>query len=140
MFYFQHLLEQGLGGIDSSAVLPGVIAIAYTILLISFLIGIYQAAMRSGDLQALAVASLRYLVVALALANWSSLFREVNSSFDQVSASIAGNGGYIFSAWMDQLSAQLTANGFSALLPSISGGLAAIVTALLVLAAYLIYA
>ena len=140
MFYFQHLLEQGLGGIDSSAVLPGVIAIGYTILLISFLIGIYQAAMRSGDLQALAVASLRYLVVALALANWSSLFREVNSSFGQVSASIAGNGGDIFSAWMDQLSAQLTANGFSALLPAISGGLAAIVTALLVLAAYLIYA
>lgn len=142
MFYFQHLLEQGLGGIDNTAILAGIIGIAYSILVVSFLLAIYQAAMRSGDLQSLAVAAVRYLVVAVILANWSSLFREVTSSFDQVSGFIAGasGAGDTFLSWMNQLSAHFTSDGFSALLPALSGGLAAIVTALLILASYLIYA
>jgi hypothetical protein len=142
MFYFQHLLQQGLGGIDNTAILAGITGVAYSILLVSFLLAIYQAAMRSGDLQSLAVAAVRYLVVAVILANWSALFREVTSSFDQVSGFIAGasGAGDTFLSWMNQLSAHFTSDGFSALLPALSGGLAAIVTALLILAAYLIYA
>lgn len=142
MFYFQHLLEQGLGGIDNTAIPAGIVGVAYSILVVSFLLAIYQAAMRSGDLQSLAVAAVRYLVVAVILANWSALFREVTSSFDQVSGFIAGasGAGDTFLSWMNQLSAHFTSDGFSALLPALSGGLAAIVTALLILAAYLIYA
>ena len=45
MFYFQQLLNQGLAGIDRMSLIPAVTSIAYTILLIGFLIGIYQAAM-----------------------------------------------------------------------------------------------
>lgn len=142
MFYFQRLLEQGLGGIDNTAILPGITGVAYSILVVSFLLAIYQAAMRSGDLQSLAGAAVRYLVVAVVLANWSALFREVTSSFDQVSGFIAGasGAGDTFLSWMNQLSAHFTPDGFSALLPALSGGLAGIVTALLILAAYLIYA
>lgn len=142
MFYFQHLLDQGLGGIDGTAIVAGITGVAYTILLISFLLAIYQAAMRSGDLQSLAVASVRYLVVAVVLANWSPLFREVTASFDQVSGFIAGTSGAsdTFLSWMNQLSTHFSADGFAALLPALSGSLAAVVTALLVLAAYLVYA
>src|SRR5579884_2908697 len=142
MFYFQHLLEQALGGIDATAILAGITGVAYAILLVSFLLALYQAAMRSGDLSSLAVAALRYLVVAVVLANWSPLFREVTSSFDQVSGFIAGasGAGDTFLSWMDQLSNHFRSDGFSAFVPSLSGGLAAIVTALLIFAAYLIYA
>ena len=69
MFYFQQLLQQGLGGIDATAMIPTIIGIAYSILLVGFLIGLYQAAMRGGDLQALVVAAVKYLVVAVILAN-----------------------------------------------------------------------
>jgi hypothetical protein len=98
--------------------------------------------MRSGDLQSLAVAAVRYLFVAVVLANWSPLFREVTASFDQVSGFIASasGAGDTFLSWMNQLSTHLGADGFSALLPALSGSLAAVVTALLILAAYLIYA
>lgn len=141
MFFFQPRLELALGGIDATAILPGVIGIAYAILLISFLLAIYQAAMHSGDLQSLALAAVRYLIVAVVLANWSSLFREITASFDQVSAFIAGaaGAGDTFLSWMNQLSAHFGADGFSALLPALSGSWAALITALLILAAYLIY-
>jgi hypothetical protein len=142
MFYFEQLLQQGIGGIDRTAMIPAVVGIGYAVLLVSFLLGLYQAAMRGGDLQALAVSSIKYLCVAVILANWSSIFQEVNGSFNQVAGFIANasGAGDMFLGWMDQLKEQFGPGGFAALLPAISGTMAAITTALLCLAAYLIYA
>ena len=142
MFYFQQLLEQGLAGIDRTGMIPTITGISYAILLVSFLLGLYQAAMRGGDLQALAVSAIKYVAVAIILANWSLLFQEVNGSFNQVAQFIgqASGAGDMFLSWMDQLRAQFNDNGVSALLPAISGTMAAITSALLILAAYLIYA
>jgi len=142
MFYFEQLLRQGLEGIGHTGVLPAVIGIGYAILLVSFLVGLYQAALGGGDLQALAASAMKYLMVALILANWSWLFGEVNRSFNQIAEFIAGasGAGDMFLSWMDQLRDQFRDTGFTALLPAISGTMAAITTALLCLAAYLIYA
>jgi hypothetical protein len=142
MFYFQQLLQQGLNGIDRTAMIPTVVGIAYTILLIGFLIGLYQAAMRGGDVQSLAVTGIKYLVIAIILANWSTVFREVNDSFNQVAQFIdnSSGAGDMFLSWFDQLKQQFNDNGAGAILPSISAGFAAITTALMILLAYLIYA
>ena len=142
MFYFEQLLRQGLEGIGHTGVLPAVIGIGYAILLVSFLVGLYQAALGGGDLQALAASAIKYLMVAVILANWSWLFGEVNRSFNQIAEFIAGasGAGDMFLSWMDQLRDQFRDTGFTALLPAISGTMAAITTALLCLAAYLIYA
>jgi len=93
MFYFQQLLQQGLDGIDRTAMLATVVGIAYTILLIGFLIGLYQAAMRGGDVQSLAITGIKYIVIAIILANWSTVFREVNDSFNQVAQFIDNSSG-----------------------------------------------
>jgi hypothetical protein len=142
MFYFQQLLNQGLNGIDRTAMIPTVVGIAYAILLVGFLIGLYQAAMRGGDVQALAVTGIKYLVIAIILANWTTVFREVNDSFNQVAQFIdnSSGAGDMFLSWLDQLKDQFGNNGINAILPSISGTMAAITTALMTLAAYLIYA
>jgi hypothetical protein len=142
VFYFQQLLEAGLNGIDRTSMIPAVVGIAYAILLIGFLIGLYQAAMRGGDVQSLAVTGIKYLVIAIILANWSPVFREVNGSFNQVAQFIdnSSGAGDMFLAWMDQLKQQAGADGISSILPSISGTMAAATTALMTLAAYLIYA
>ena len=142
MFYFEQLLRQGLEGIGHTGVLPAVIGIGYAILLVSFLVGIYQAALGGGDLQALAASAMKYLLVALILANWSWLFGELNRSFNQIAEFIAGasGAGDMFLSWMDQLRDQFRDTGFTALLPAISGTMAAVTTALLCLASYLIYA
>jgi hypothetical protein len=122
--------------------LPTLTGIGYSILLVSFLIGFYQSAMRGGDLQALAVGAIKYLVVATILANWSAVFQNVNGSFNQVAEFIGNSSGAgdMFLSWMDQLKDQFGSSGFSALLPSISANLASIITAVMCFAAYLIYA
>ena len=142
MFYFQQLLQQGLDGIDRTAMLATVVGIAYTILLIGFLIGLYQAAMRGGDVQSLAITGIKYIVIAIILANWSTVFREVNDSFNQVAQFIdnSSGAGDMFLSWMDQLRQQFATNGVTAILPSITASFAAITTALMILVAYLIYA
>ncbi|HKR29984.1 MAG TPA: hypothetical protein VJT08_05880 [Terriglobales bacterium] len=142
MFYFQQLLQQGLDGIDRTAMIPSVVGIAYSILLVGFLIGLYQAAMRAGDVQALAVTGIKYLAIAVILANWSTVFHEVNDSFNQIAQFIdsSSGAGDMFLSWFDQLKDQFSNNGIAAILPSISASFAAIATALMVLLAYLIYA
>ena len=110
MFYFEQLLTQGLAGIDRTAIIPTVIGIAYAILLVGFLVGLYHAALRGGDLQSLAITAIKYLAIAIILANWSSAFRGVNSSFNQVAHYIdnASGIGDMFLNWWDQLRQQFS--------------------------------
>jgi hypothetical protein len=142
MFYFQQLLNQGLAGIDRTGMIPAMVGMGYTILLVGFLIGLYQAALRGGDVQSLAITGMKYLAIAIILANWSSVFREVNDSFSQVAQFIdnSSGAGDMFLSWMDQLKQQFAGNGISAILPAVAATFAAITTTLLLLAAYLIYA
>ena len=142
MFYFQNLLNQGLAGIDRTAVLPTITGIAYTILLIGFLIGLYQAALRGGDVQSLGVAAIKYLVVAIILANWSTVFREVNDSFNQVAQFISNSSGAgdLFLSWLDQLKQQFEAGGTQSFLSIITATPAAAITVLLIFVAYVLYA
>ncbi len=142
VFYFQQLLNQGLAGIDRTPMVGIMVSIGYTVLLIGFLMGLYQAAMRGGDLQALAVTAIKYLVIAIILANWTAVFREVNSSFNAVAQSMdsASGAGDMFASWMDQLQQQFQGDGSTSFWSMIRGGLSAATTVLLVFVAYLIYA
>ena len=107
MFYFQQLLNMAMSGIDGTAIIPTVTNFAFAILLVGFLIGLYQAAFRGGDVQALAVTAVKYLVVAMIVSNWATVFRDVNGSFNSV-ANFIGNSsgaGDMFQSWMGQLQA-----------------------------------
>ena len=84
VFYFQQLLNTALAGIDGTAIISTITNIAFAILLIGFLIGLYQAAFRGGDLQALAGTAIKYLVVAMIVSNWATVFRGVNGSFNTI--------------------------------------------------------
>src|SRR6185312_2174534 len=139
---FQTLLNQGLAGIDRTAVLTTITGIAYTILLIGFLIALYQAALRGGDVQSLGVAAIKYLVVAILLANWSTVFREVNDSCNQVAQFISNSSGAgdMFLGWLDQLKQQFDTDGTQSFLSIITAAPAAAITVLLVFVAYVLYA
>jgi len=142
MFYFQQLLNTALGGIDATNVIPTVSNMAFAILLIGFLVGLYQAALRGGDLQALAVTAIKYLVVAMIVANWSTVFRDVNGSFNTV-ASFIGNSsgaGDMFINWMTQLQQQAQSNPGLTFWDMITGDSAGTTTVLMLLVAYVIYA
>ena len=142
MFYFQQLLNTALGGIDATNVIPTVSNMAFAILLIGFLIGLYQAVLRGGDLQALAVTAIKYLVVAMIVANWSTVFRDVNGSFNTV-ASFIGNSsgaGDMFINWMTQLQQQAQTNPNLTFWDIITGDQAGAITVGMLLIAYVVYA
>jgi hypothetical protein len=142
VFYFQQLLNTALGGIDATNVIPTVSNMAFAILLIGFLVGLYQAVLRGGDLQALAVTAIKYLVVAMIVANWSTVFRDVNGSFNTV-ASFIGNSsgaGDMFINWMTQLQQQAQSNPNLTFWDMITGDAAGAITVGMLLIAYVIYA
>jgi hypothetical protein len=141
VFYFETLLNQGLAGIDKTAMLTSVTGIAYGILLIGFLVGLYQAAVRGGDLQALGVTAIKYVAIAIIVANWPTVFREVNSSFSQVAHAIysSSTAGDVFLSWLDQLKQQFESDGTTSFLGLVSNTNSALITVLLVFVAYIIY-
>jgi hypothetical protein len=141
VFYFQQLLNIALSGIDATSIIPTVTNIAYGILLLGFLVALYHALIRSGDVQALGVAAIKYLVVAIIVANWSSLFREINSSFNDLAQYIGNSSGAgdMFMSWLNQLNQQMT-NSNTSFWDLITGDLAALIGALLIIVAYIVYA
>ena len=142
MFYFQNLLNMAMTGIDGTAIIPTVTNFAFAILLVGFLIGLYQAAFRGGDVQALAVTAVKYLVVAMIISNWATVFRDVNGSFNAVANFIGDSSGAgdMFQSWMGQLQQQFANNPALTLWDIITGDPAGTITVLLLLVAYVVYA
>jgi len=142
VFYFQQLLNRALSGIDGTAIVPTVTSFAFAILLIVFLLGLYQAAFRGGDLQALAVTAVKYIVVAMIVTNWASVFRGVNGSFNSVANSIGSSSGAgdMFQSWMGQLQQQFANDPSLTFTDLITGDVAGAITVVLLVVAYLLYA
>jgi hypothetical protein len=142
MFYFEHLLNTAMGGIDATSVIPTITNMAFAILLIGFLIGLYQAALRGGNLQALAITAIKYLVVAMILSNWATVFRDVNGSFTAVADFVSNSSGAgdMFMNWMTQLGQQATTNPNLTFWDMITGDIPGTITVGLLLIAYFIYA
>jgi len=142
VFYFEHLLNTAMGGIDATSVIPTITNIAFAILLIGFLIGLYQAALRGGNLQALAITAIKYLIVAMIVSNWATVFRDVNGSFTSVADFISNTSGAgdMFMNWMTQLQQQATTNPNLTFWDLITGDVSGTITVGLLLIAYLIYA
>ena len=142
MFYFQQLLNTAMTGIDGTAIISTVTNFAFAILLTGFLIGLYQAAFRGGDLQALAGTAVKYLIVAMIVSNWATVFRGVNGSFNTVANFIGSSSGAgdMFQSWMGQLQLQFANNPSLTLTDIITGDAAATITVVLLVVAYLLYA
>jgi hypothetical protein len=142
VLYFEHLLNTALGAIDGTRVIPTVTNMAFAILLIGFLVGLYQAALRGGDLQALAVTAIKYLVVAMILSNWTTVFRDVNGSFTAVADFVSNSSGAgdMFINWMTQLQQQSTTNPNLTFWDLITGDISGTITVGLLLIAYIVYA
>ena len=132
MFYFQQMFMNALNGIDSQNITSGVVGIASTILILSFLYGAYQAFASGGDVRALGIAGIKYLLLGLVFANYGSIFRDINSMFNSVSLSITNlaSATDMFSNWMTQLQTYWSTNGTQSLW-SIIGGVGASLSGLL---------
>ena len=142
MFYFQMLFAKALAGIDATSIIPTITTVAYVILAIGFLIGLYRAAMRGGDIQAALSSALIYLVVAVIIANWGSAFRSVNDGFNQIAQAIGNSSGVgdMFMAWLNQLQQHSQSNPGMSFWDAITGDVSGVITVLLLVVAYVLFA
>jgi hypothetical protein len=143
MFYFQQMFLNALDGIDSHNITSGVVGIASTILIVSFLYGAYQAFANGGDVRALGISGIKYLLLGLVFASYGTVFRDVNSMFNSVAHSITSfvSAPDMFSDWMTQLESYWSTNGTQSLWSIIGGvgaSLSGLLDALLIIVAYIL--
>ena len=141
MFYFQQLLQTALNGIDSTNIMTTVLGIAGSILLLSFLFGAYQAFAAGGDVRLLAISGVKYLILGLVFANYSTVFRDINSMFNSVADFIYNSTGVgdVFSTWLAQLTQYWQTNGNVSLWNLVTGVVSGIISLLLILGAFVIF-
>jgi hypothetical protein len=141
VFYFEQLFQTALNGIDNAKVTSAVLGVAGTILLLSFLYSAYEAFAAGGDVRMLATSGIRYLILGLVFANYTSAFRDVNSMFNSVAGFVYSSTGVgdLFSNWMGQLSQYWNTNGMSSLWNLVTGSIAGVISLLLILGAFVIF-
>ena len=80
-FYFEQVLQTALNGIDQNVTGP-VLQLAGAILILSLLYAVYEAYSNGGDVRALGVAGIKYLILGLVFINYQKAFRSVNAMFN----------------------------------------------------------
>src|SRR5579884_2707788 len=117
MFYFQQMFLNALDGIDTHGITNGVVGIASTILIISFLYGAYQAFSSGGDVRALGISGIKYLLLGLVFTSYATIFRDINTMFNSVAHSITSfvSAPDMFSNWMGQIQSYWMNNGTQSL-------------------------
>jgi hypothetical protein len=80
VFYYQQFFRTALDGIDRSNIMSVTVQIGQVILLISFLIAVYESFIRGGDVRMLGVAAVKHVGLGLVLLAYATVFRDVNTS------------------------------------------------------------
>jgi hypothetical protein len=143
VFYYQQFFRTALDGIDRSNIMSVTVQVGQVILLISFLVAVYESFIRGGDVRMLSVAAVKYAGLGLVLLGYATVFRDVNAAFNTFADFIANNttgGADIFGIWMSDLGAFFnTTSGFERLFGLIAGGAAGVIGAVFVIVSYAVY-
>lgn len=142
MFYYEQFFRTALDGIDRSNIMPLSIYAGQVILLVSFLVAVYESFIRGGDVRMLGIAAVKYAGVGLILLVYGTAFREINAMFNAFANFIANNasGGVdLFSNWINDLSAYIDGGGYERFWSLLLGGIAGIIGGVFVLVSYAIF-
>ena len=137
---FERFLTQAVSGINSTSITSGMQNAAYVVLLVGFLWQMYQAALHGGDVRGLGTSLIKYVVTALVVMNYSTIFTAVNQGFVNAGNWISNaSGGNVFENWMSDLQNQFTQDGTQQMWGLITGSIAGLIDGILVLVAYILY-
>ena len=133
-FYFEQVLQTALNGIDQNVTGP-VLQIAGVILILSLLYSVYEAYSNGGDVRALGVAGIKYLVLGLVFLNYQSAFRSVNGMFNSVADFIYNTNGIgdVIQNWLNSVSAYIGQQGSSSFWTLVTGAISGLLDVLLIL-------
>ena len=98
---FERFLTQAVAGIDSTSITAGMQKVAYVVLLVGFLWQVYQSALHGGDVRGLGTNLIKYVVTALVVMNYHSVFTTINQGFVNAGNWIgaASGSGNLFDNW-----------------------------------------
>jgi hypothetical protein len=138
-FYFEQVLQTALNGIDQNVTGP-VLQIAGVILILSLLYAVYEAYSNGGDVRALGVAGIKYLVLGLVFLNYQSAFRSVNGMFNSVADFIYNTNGIgdVIQNWLNSVSAYISQQGISSFWTLVTGAISGLLNVLLILVGLII--
>lgn len=137
---FERFLTQALSGIDSTGITSGMQNVAYVVLLVGFLWQVYQSAMHGGDVRGLGTGLIKYVVTAVVVMNYGTVFSTINQGFVNAGNWVSNaSGGNVLQNWASDLQAQYNQYGFQHLWGFITGSIAGVIDGLLILVAYILY-
>jgi hypothetical protein len=138
-FYFEQVLQTALNGIDQNVTGP-VLQLAGVILILSLLYAVYEAYSNGGDVRALGVAGIKYLVLGLVFINYQQAFRSVNGMFNGVADFIYNTNaiGDVIQNWLNSVSAYVGQQGLSSFWTLVTGAISGLLDVLLILAGLII--
>jgi hypothetical protein len=133
-FYFEQVLQTALNGIDQNVTGP-VLQVAGVILILSLLYAVYEAYSNGGDVRALGVAGIKYLVLGLVFLNYQSAFRSVNGMFNSVADFIYNTNGIgdVIQSWLNSVSAYIGQQGLSSFWTLVTGAISGLLDVILIL-------
>ena len=138
---FERFLTQARSGIDSTGITAGMQNVAYVVLLVGFLWQVYQSALHGGDVRGLGTGLIKYVVTAVVVMNYGTIFTTVNQGFVNAGNWISNASGALslLDNWKTDLQTQFNQVGFQKMWGLITGDIAGLLDALLILVAYLLY-
>lgn len=138
-FYFEQVLQTALNGIDQNVTGP-VLQVAGMILILSLLYAVYEAYSNGGDVRALGIAGIKYLILGLIFLNYQQAFRSVNGMFNTVTDFIYNTNGIgdVIQNWLNSVSGYLSQQGLSSFWTLVTGAISGLLDVLLILVGLII--
>jgi len=138
---FERFLTQAVSGINSTSITSGMQNAAYVVLLVGFLWQVYQSALHGGDVRGLGTNLIKYVVTTIVVMNYTAVFTTVNQGFVNAGnwISNASGAGNLFQDWANDLQTQYSQAGVQQMWGLITGSMAGLLDAILIIIAYLLY-
>ena len=92
IFEFQSMMTTVVNSISGS-MLSSIQTVAYMLMTICLVLGIFEAYTKGGDLRSLGTTFLKYAVAAFAIGYWSNVFSDTFTGFNSIASTIDNSTG-----------------------------------------------